>query len=204
MLATFPNQEAGGGVVYDAITRLTLPIYRGGQGSQKYLRLSPPCLWQPLHINWFNKLIIPCSIVKAWLCTLYLPLKSTTIIWYRNECQNDSFILLIVYAKPPLLLIKHRDVCWLLQILLWTLAKQSPLMQMLAFIVSRSSATLELSMWMTLWRWAPEPAKLACTSTWTYAWHFFYVEETFVFGWLSKFLSCCQLAMQVLLVFLEN
>ncbi len=31
MLATFPNSESGGGVVYDPVTRLTIPIERGGQ-----------------------------------------------------------------------------------------------------------------------------------------------------------------------------
>ncbi|CAL8469522.1 g9063 [Coccomyxa elongata] len=31
MLTTFPNSESGGGVVYDPVTRLTIPIERGGQ-----------------------------------------------------------------------------------------------------------------------------------------------------------------------------
>ena len=31
MLGAFPIRESGGGVVYDPVTRLTIPIERGGQ-----------------------------------------------------------------------------------------------------------------------------------------------------------------------------
>lgn len=54
MLTTFPNSESGGGVVYDPVTRLTIPIERGGQSASF-----------PLYIStWFQQHLLRKMMMK--------------------------------------------------------------------------------------------------------------------------------------------